>query len=218
MPSPKVLSTAQVRGLEDNSERNSGTYDFDAAKEWKLFCDGSEAAFVKIYNHYFQMLYNLGRQFSGDNELLKDTLQETFIKIREKRSKLHKVVSAKAFLIKCYRNNIITEQKKRKKDMTLNFALAPFAFHLTPSHESVLINRRFEDDQIKLIQESLNKLTRRQREAIYYLYYNGLTYAQIKDVMGFASIRAARNLIYRSLTELKKQVEILGAYEKVADK
>lgn len=215
MASPNFSAAAKIHRITGNSKVKSDTCNFDAPKEWKLFCDGSEAAFVKIYNHYFHMLYNLGRQFSGDTELLKDVLQETFIKIREKRSKLHKVVSAKAFLIKCYRNNILSEQKKRKKNMTLNFSATPYAFHLTPSHESVLINRRFESDQIKLIQDSLNKLTRRQREAIYYLYYNGLTYDQIKDVMGFSSVRAARNLIYRSLTELKKQVEILGEPKKI---
>nr|WP_299389339.1 RNA polymerase sigma factor [Allomuricauda sp.] len=209
MSSPNLNTDLQVHEIKGDSEDRSSLYDFDSAREWKLFCDGSEAAFVKIYNHYFHMLYNLGRQFSGDTELLKDTLQETFIKIREKRGKLHKVVSAKAFLIKCYRNNIITEQKRRKKNMTLNFSMAPNAFHLTPSHESVLINRRFKSDQIKMIQDSLNKLTRRQREAIYYLYYNGLSYSQIREVMGFSSVRAARNLIYRSLTELKKQVESL---------
>lgn len=185
----------------------STAVNLDPATEWKLFCDGSESAFIKIYNHYFQVLYNLGRQFSGDADLLKDTLQETFINIRKKRHKLHKVVSVKAFLIKCYRNRIITEQNKRKKNMTLNFSSSSYGFHLTPSHESVLISRQFKQEQIKLMQESLNKLTRRQREAIYYFYYNGLSYAQIKEVMGFSSVRAARNLMYRSLTELKKQVK-----------
>ncbi|MFS4455093.1 RNA polymerase sigma factor [Maribacter sp. 2304DJ31-5] len=177
---------------------------FDSELEWRLFCDGSEAAFVKIYNHYFQLLYNLGRQFSGDTDLLKDSLQETFITIRKKRHKLHKVISVKAFLIKCYRNKVITEQKKQKKDLKLNFSTGSYEFLLTPSHESILINRQFRQEQIQLMQESLNKLTRRQREAIYYFYYNGLSYHQIKDVMRFSSVRAARNLIYRSLSELKK--------------
>ncbi|SHG21024.1 RNA polymerase sigma factor [Flagellimonas flava] len=186
--------------------KKSEPVDFDSTLEWKLFCEGSEAAFVRIYNHYFKTLYNLGRQFSGDTDLLKDTLQETFINIRKKRAKLHKVVSVKAFLIKCYRNRIITEQKKRKKSMNLSFSLGAYGFLLTPSHESVLINRQFKQEQIELIRESLNKLTRRQREVVYYFYYNGLSYAQIKDVMGFSSVRAVRNLVYRSLSELKKHV------------
>ncbi|WP_165769916.1 RNA polymerase sigma factor [Flagellimonas pacifica] len=206
---PEALLDYNKNDAKSDLGNRLNSVDFDPTMEWKLFCDGSESAFIKIYNHYFQVLYNLGRQFSGDTDLLKDTLQETFINIRKKRSKLHKVISVKAFLIKCYRNRIITEQKKRKKSMTMNFSSGSHGFILTPSHESVLISRQFRQEQIEMMQESLNKLTRRQREAIYYFYYNGLSYIQIKDVMGFSSVRAARNLIYRSLTELRKQVEIL---------
>ncbi|MGW9685047.1 RNA polymerase sigma factor [Flagellimonas sp. 2504JD1-5] len=204
----ELLSDNNKDDERGDSGKITKSFEFDPSSEWKLFCDGSESAFVKIYNHYFQMLYNLGRQFSGDQDLLKDTLQETFINIRKKRHKLHKVISVKAFLIKCYRNKIITEQKKQKKNMRLNYTSNSYGFLLTPSHESVLISRQFREDQVQLMQESLNKLTRRQREAIYYFYYNGLSYAQIKDVMGFSSVRAARNLIYRSLTELKKRAQV----------
>ncbi|WP_136467043.1 RNA polymerase sigma factor [Flagellimonas onchidii] len=206
----ELLSEYNKDDERDGFVDTAKSFEFDPAAEWKAFCDGSESAFVKIYNHYFQTLYNLGRQFSGNSDLLKDTLQETFINIRKKRHKLHKVVSVKAFLIKCYRNKIITEQKKQKKNMTLNYTANSYGFLLTPSHESVLISRQFKQHQVEKMQESLNKLTRRQREAIYYFYYNGLSYSQIKDVMGFSSIRAARNLIYRSLTELKKQAEVFS--------
>ena len=205
---PEISSDYLLVEETDGIHRKTTSFSFDANAEWQLFCGGSEAAFVNIYNHYFQMLYNLGRQFSSDQELLMDTLQETFISLRSKRHKLHKVVSIKAFLIKCYRNKIITEQKKQKKRLCIDSSVDSFDFFITPSHESVLINRQFKQDQIQLIQECLNNLTRRQREAIYYFYYNGLSYAQIKDVMGFASVRAARNLIYRSLSELKKAVQI----------
>ncbi len=198
----------------DYNDKKSSSQDFsksfDCAMEWKLFCDGSESAFVKIYNHYFQSLYNLGRQFSGDTDLLKDCLQETFISIRKKRHDLHKVISVKAFLIKCYRNKIITEQKKqKKKNKKMDFDLSneSFGFLVTPSHESLLVNKQFHTEQVALIQDSLNKLTQRQREVIYYFYYNGLSYSQIKEVMGFSSVRAVRNLMYRSLSELKKYAE-----------
>src|SRR5690606_41250750 len=82
-------------------------------------------------------------------------------------------------------------------------------FLVTPSHEGLLVNKQFQQEQIALIQSSLNKLTRRQREVIYYFYYNGLSYGQIKEIMGFSSDRAARNLMYRSLAELKKHAAVM---------
>ncbi len=176
----------------------------DSQTVWILFCDGSESAFVEIYNQYFQMLYSLGKQYTGDSTLLKDCLQDVFIIIRKNRSKLHKVVSVKAYLLKCYRNRIIAEQKEQGKRMLVDFSKNALEFQTVPSHESILINRQFSSEQIRRLHRSINKLTGRQREAIYHFYYHSLSYSQIKDVMGFGSTRAARNLIYRSLTELKK--------------
>ena len=195
----KVLKEHDGQEYADNFVRKE-----DSHAVWALFCNGSESAFVEIYNQYFQMLYSLGKQYTGDSSLLKDCLQDVFIVIRKNRNKLHKVVSVKAYLLKCYRNRIIAEQKERSKRMLVDFSKNALEFQTVPSHESILINRQFSREQIRRLQRSMDKLTGRQREAIYHFYYNSLSYSQIKDVMGFGSTRAARNLIYRSLTELKK--------------
>ena len=55
---------------------------------WKSFRNGSESAFVEIYNRHFQMLYDYGRQFSQDTEIVKDYVQDMFVTIRRKRFKL----------------------------------------------------------------------------------------------------------------------------------
>src|SRR5690606_1888048 len=115
---------------------------FDCKAEWISFCQGSETSFIKLYNHYFQTLYKLGRQFSGDTDLLKDCLQDTFIGIRKKRQDLEKVVSVTAYLMKCYRNKIITEQKKsdkRMKKLSEGVFDGSLGFQATPSHEGLLI-------------------------------------------------------------------------------
>lgn len=105
---------------------------------------------------------SLGRQFSGDPDLLKDCLQDTFINIRKKRQDLEKVRSVTAYLIKCFRNKIITEQKKNKeKDLLLRSGSyqESLGFLVTPSHERLLVNKQYQQEQIVLIQNSLNKLT-----------------------------------------------------------
>ena len=171
---------------------------------WKSFRNGSESAFVEIYNQYFQMLYDYGRQFSQDPEIVKDYVQDTFVTIRKKRFKLPQVRSIKAYLLKCLRNKIIYELKKSEKKQFVDVTSFPLNFHIVPSHENVLINRHFNDSQIKQIHTTLSRLSQRKREAIYYFYYNNLSYEEIKEIMGFGSTRAARNLIYRALSEIRK--------------
>ena len=171
---------------------------------WKSFRNGSESAFVEIYNRYFQMLYEYGRQFSQDSEIVKDYVQDMFVTMRKKRFKLPQVRSIKAYLLKCLRNKIIFELKKLGKKQFVDVTSCHLSFHIVPSHENVLINRQFNDSQIKQIHMTLSRLSPRKREAIYYFYYNNLSYEEIKEVMGFGSTRAARNLIYRAISEIRK--------------
>lgn len=170
---------------------------------WDSFKKGSESAFIDIYNTYFQILYDFGRQYSGDAELVKDCIQDVFIAIRVKRTKLPDVNSIKAYLIKSIRNKILTEIRDTRKNQHTEIALSSLNFLVTPCIESVLISRQFNNDQIKKIQHSLSQLSERQREAVYHFYYDDLGYEEIKIVMGFSSTRAARNLLYRALSEIK---------------
>ena len=202
--SSKILKRDSTSETTRTVPLNLDTITQDSRTLWESFCEGSESAFVELYNRYFQILYNLGRQYSGDTALLKDCLQEVFITIRKNRGKLNKVVSVKAYLLRCYRNKVIAEHKKRSKRMLVDFSRNPLEFRVVPSHESVLIHRQFNQEQVQKLHRAINTLTHRQREAIYHFYYNGLSYTQIKGVMGFGSTRAARNLIYRSLRELRK--------------
>ncbi|MEQ9289455.1 MAG: RNA polymerase sigma factor [Cyclobacteriaceae bacterium] len=177
---------------------------------WESFKEGSESAFVDIYNVYFQPLYDFGRQFSGDTDLVKDCIQEVFINIRVKRKNLPKVISIKSYLLKSLRNKILTEIRDSRKNLYTNIDNPSLKFSTTPSHESILINRQFTRDQVRVIQELLSKLTERQREAIYHFYYSNLGYEEIRTIMGFSSTRAVRNLVYRALSEVKKSFGKIG--------
>jgi len=171
---------------------------------WESFKKGSESAFIDIYNTYFQILYDFGRQYSGDPDLVKDCIQEVFITIRVKRAKLPEVNSIKAYLIKSIRNKILTEIRDSRKNQHTGITLYSLNFLVTPCVESVLINRQFDDHQIKKVQDAISQLSERQREAVYHFYYTDLGYEEIKTIMGFSSTRAARNLVYKALSEIKK--------------
>ncbi|MDN5210873.1 RNA polymerase sigma factor [Fulvivirgaceae bacterium BMA12] len=174
---------------------------------WKLLKDGSETAFVEVYKQHFQILYDLGRQFSGDFELVKDCIQDVFVAIRTKRSKLPVVSSIKAYLLKAVRNRILTEIRNSRKNRFSKITKSALNFQVVPSYESVLINRQFNDQQILQIQHALSLLPERQREAVYHFYYSNLSYDEIRDIMNFGSTKAARNLIYRALAEIRKTLK-----------
>ena len=51
---------------------------------WNQFRAGNDDAFERIYNSYFDRLYNYGCQFSKDHALVEDTLQELFLDLRRR--------------------------------------------------------------------------------------------------------------------------------------
>ncbi|UII19351.1 RNA polymerase sigma factor [Fulvivirga ligni] len=174
----------------------------DDERLWLDFKTGSESAFVAIYNKYFQILYNYGRQLSGNKELIKDSIQNTFVSIRSIRKKLPQVNSVQAYLLKSFRNNLIKELKKLKKVSFTDDS--PLDFQIEASAEQTLIDRQFNEQQIQKMSEAMTHLSFRQKEAIYYYYYNDLSYSEIKEIMGFKSVEATRNLLYRAITALRK--------------
>jgi RNA polymerase sigma factor (sigma-70 family) len=176
---------------------------------WESFKKGSESAFIAIYKQYFQILYNYGRQVSGDTALIKDCIQESFITLRKNRKNLASVISIKAYLLKVIRHKILKEVKKNKRRSERILNYSPLDFEIAPSMENLIIERQFKDHQLEKINQALNYLSQRQREAIYYYYYNDLSYNEIKDVMGFTSTEAARNLVYRALSTIRKNALLI---------
>jgi RNA polymerase sigma factor (sigma-70 family) len=189
-------------------KRNSEHLENDETSIWQSFIKGSESAFIALYKKYFQILYNYGRQLSGDTDLIKDCIQETFISLRKNRKNLAAVLSPKAYLLKAIRNKILKELKNNKRRSKYFLMDSPLDFQIEPSMENLIIERQFKAYQLKKINRALNDLSRRQREAIFYYYYNDLSYKEIKEVMGFSSTEAARNLIYRALIAIKKSINL----------
>ena len=42
---------------------------------------------------------------------------------------------------------------------------------------------------------------------MHFFFYNQLSYEEISEIMNFGSVKAARNLIYRALKEIKERFD-----------
>lgn len=171
---------------------------------WHQFQTGDESAFIEIYKQYGNQLYNYGCQFSGDKELVKDCLQDFFIYLRKNRGKFSATDSIKFYLMKSFKRIILRNLIKKSKTLRLNKTFAFSQFPVELSSETVLINQQIEDSQIKKLNEALSGLKGREREAIYYFYYEGFSYEQIAKFFGFSHVSSGRRLIYTALVRLRK--------------
>ena len=191
MPAKKV--TSNPYGIEVFRLPITPTFSNDS-EAWDAFRQGNESAFIFIYQSYFDVLYVYGFSIVSDSNLIKDTLQDLFIDLRERRQYLGSTDSIKFYLFKCLRRRLYKEVSKRSafKD-SLDSIPADFQFIL--SYEAQLIDRQ---------NDAIVKLSRRQREIIYYSFFEGFNYVQIQEIMELENHQSARNLMYKAIKELRK--------------
>jgi RNA polymerase sigma factor (sigma-70 family) len=169
---------------------------------WRAFQQKHEGAFSFIYDQYFETLYNYGCQVTRDTGVVEDLLQDFYVELRLGRQKTSDVFCIKAYLLKSFRRKVIRYLKK-KKILVFNGGFSEGNFKISFHHDMQFMSTQFHKEQQKYIERMLNMLTRREREAIYYFYFENLDYKSISQVMELSSAKSARNLIYKALSTLK---------------
>ncbi len=168
---------------------------------WKELCGGNELAFQEVYNLYVQDLYDYGVRFSQDEELIKDCIQELFVDIYRKRNSLGKTDNIKFYLLKSLKRKIFRALKKNNKIVYVEITEMPFS--VSGSIEDLIVENEKKDEvQTKLL-NALEKLSPRQKEAIFLRFNEGLEYTEICEIME-VDYQSVRNLIFRAVSKLRE--------------
>jgi len=195
----KIITRQNEGKLQDKEFQNE-------VQCWQEFKMGNEGAFIQIYQKYFNVLFNYGYQFIKNEDLVQDCIQDLFIELRKNRKTLADTDSIKKYLFKSLKRKIIYQIKKQETDQIRN--LKANQFEIEFSIEDHIINRQIDEWRAKYIKEALAQLPQRQREAIYYYYYENMSYKEVAEIMQMSQTRSARNLIYKALCNLKINMKI----------
>ncbi|MFC4874995.1 RNA polymerase sigma factor [Negadavirga shengliensis] len=205
MVSSKQTNDGRERPGTYQDDQPEGYYNTKSDGEiWDAFRKGDEGAFIFMYNTYGNRLFNYGSQFTSDRESVKDCLQDFFIYLRKNRAGLHKTDNIKFYLYKAFKRRVLEFVRKscRENEKKERFLFTQFPVEL--SFEMHYIHQQFQEAQLKSLNEALSALTEKEREAIYYFYYEGLSYEQIATIFEFRHVSSARRLVYKALAHLKK--------------
>ncbi len=188
--------------MENNYTKNATIENGDVQTNQLLteFVNGNVAAFSKLYNMHVNILYNYGCRLTTDMELLKDCIQDVFIKIYNKQSELDTVLNFKSYLFISLKNKLCDESRKR--------------IHLSDvavDELDVLSSDNVEKDYItaestkhtnSFVAKMLDKLSPRQRTAIKMYYIEEQKYEEICVAMDM-NYQSVRNLIHRGMLKLR---------------
>ncbi|GAE21605.1 RNA polymerase sigma factor [Bacteroides pyogenes] len=171
-------------------------------QQWESFQKGDDRAFAWLYSKYIQHLYQYGRRFTSDTEMIKDCLQDVFVNVYKQRKKTRLTPppsNIRIYLMSALRNSIFNSFNKRNLYDTY---IANISYEFDLSIEDKLIETENEVLQKHTIAHLLNALSPRQREIIYYRFFEGLEYNEICELMNL-EYQSAYNLLQRALAKLR---------------
>jgi len=189
-----------------NQNRNAQDQSLDDSTLWLSFKKGNDLAFSILYNKYVQRLYSYGMHSCRDKDLVLDCLQELFTLLWDRREKLSEVTCVNYYLFKSFRRLLMNRLTVGKKFLISLRDRESSGFDFAPSQEDALIEEEWETERNRKVRNSLQALTKRQREAIFLKFFNQLSYHEVAAIMDL-HVDSVYNLISKSIDLLRKKLK-----------
>lgn len=171
-------------------------------KIWKTMLEGDSESFSLIFKKQYKILYNYAFSICHNEELVKDSIQELFIYIWEKRNSLAQVKSVHNYLIISLRRIILKSLKIRVDENENSKNLLIYLPKEAFSAQDMLILKESTEQTKTEMENALNKIPVRMREALYLKTYISLSYKEISVIMKI-SPQVARNYVSESFHRLR---------------
>jgi RNA polymerase sigma factor (sigma-70 family) len=173
---------------------------------WKNFKSGDESAFALIFRTHYEAMFNYGLKFQKDKDLVEDMIQELFLELWKNRQHLSDTDKIKPYLFTAIRRKILSKQNHQSKIKKLFSKDLPkeYAFEIVLSPETELIDSQAKEKVSHQLKTALEALPPRQKEILYLLFYQDLSYEEIANVMEM-NYQSARNLVHRAVTQLREK-------------
>jgi RNA polymerase sigma factor (sigma-70 family) len=179
------------------------TKNADDSLLWQALKRSEKAAYEILLKKYYPIVLNYGVRFYKDKEFVKDCVQDLFIEIWNRREYLADVVSVKSYLLHSIRKNIIRESSRLKWFREADKISDDHDFDVEFDIETYLISREVENELLQKLRFELDKLTKRQREAIFLRFNQDLSYEEIAMIMDI-NYRSVVNLIHEAIKAIRK--------------
>lgn len=135
--------------------------------------------FKKVFLPYHQKLYRIAYRIVQNTTNAEDIVQESFIKLWNKRDELENIDNTEAFAIIILRNTCLDYLRKTKNDYHTSYdADIP---------ETVSLSTQIEiQDDAKYVKSLINKLPEQQRQVMMLKHWDGYTDEEIENMTGIS--------------------------------
>ena len=175
-----------------------------------LFQRGDENAYIELVNRYKDKLINFIFNYLGDFESSEDVVQETMIKLYQKKHYYKEIAKFSTWLYTIAKNLANTELRKRKQRKTtlLSQLSKDDKTYELPSNDPELGQEIQTDIVNKIIRNAVDQLSEKFKIVIVLRDIQGLSYEDISEIIN-VPIGTVKSRINRARLQLQVELKHL---------
>lgn len=177
---------------------------------WKSLKEGDLHAFSVLFETYYPRLYSYGLKISSNKTVTEDSLQDFFLYIYDHRQNLSDLDTIAPYLFTAYKRFLLKVLKANSKFKHTDFTAENFV-DIQFTAEELMTKQETESFKNKNLSGLLNKLPKRQKEAIYLKYYSGLKAKEISEIMDI-NYQSVVNTLHKAIKSLKQEISIIKLF------
>lgn len=158
--------------------------------------------FKKVFIPYHQKLYRIAYRIVQDAASAEDIVQDTFIKLWNKRDEMQSIDNTEAFAIIILRNTCLDHLRKTKNDRYTDYD--------TDMPETTSLSKQIEmQDEAEKIKYLINKLPDQQRQVMMMKHWDEYSDEEIEQATGL-SAGNIRVILSRARKTIREQYIKIG--------
>ncbi|MFL3013435.1 MAG: RNA polymerase sigma factor [Candidatus Neomarinimicrobiota bacterium] len=190
--------------------KNNSKYIYSDEQLMVLFQSGNENAYIELVNRYKERLINFIFNYLGDIESSEDVVQDTMIKLYQKKHYYREIAKFSTWLYTIAKNLANTELRKRKQRKTtlLSRFTKDDKMYDLPSNDIEVGQEIQTEIANKIIRDAIDKLSEKFKTVISLRDIQQLSYEDISEIID-VPIGTVKSRINRARLQLQVELKHL---------
>jgi len=171
----------------------------------QIVLNDDKEAFAELYNLFIDDLYRYGTKLSSDDEMVKDSIQEVFLDLYDKRRKSNITSNLKLYLIVVLKRVLIRKLQKFRKLENRQIQDGDM-FDVQYSFEEQWMEEEANHVVLEKVKQIITELPAKQKEIIYLRFNLSLEYTEISSMLGI-SVESVRKQVYRAVKSVRESID-----------
>jgi len=165
------------------------------------FRSGDQTAFGEIYSEFIDSLLSYGLKITQDHELVKDCIQDIFIKLHKLKPNLYHPEYIEFYLFRSLKHTISNQFQKNRKILSIEDAKISH-FELRFNIEQEIKDPESDHLRKEKLKQILQTLDPQKRELLFLKFSTGLNYVEIGHLLDM-NPDTVKKQVYRTLNHLR---------------